>query len=59
MKYNSFVNLLRLDIIISNNRYNAGHTYVHITMQGLVKEVALKHRSNNGLAILHGNKFSP
>ena len=52
MKYNFLLTLL----LLSNNTYNAGHTY---TMQVLVKEVTLKNHSNNGLAILHGIKLSP
>ena len=53
MKYNSFVNPCKTDFIISNK---AVPTY--FAMQGLVKDLTLKTHSNNGLAILYGNKLS-
>ena len=58
MKYNSFVNPFKTDIIISH--YNATMYYIcmYITMRNAgagYKEVTLKNHGNNGLAILHGN----
>ena len=52
MKYNFLLTLLflvKLTLSFLTIHYNADHTF---TMQELVKEVKLKHHSNNGFAIL-------
>ena len=50
-KYNSLLTLLLLV-----KRTFIVHSNALLTMQELVKEVTLKKHSNNGVAILHGNK---